>query len=444
MVLFVTTSNPISVRDAATKSEREEKRGIFWLPYAVFVGGVLLRAWYCATHDYLQFGHDAHAHVEHIEYILRNGRLAPTDGGWEFYQPPAYYWISAHIMQAGLALGWTQTSCLKLLQWLSCAASVGVLASVLHVSGMFFRGAAAVIPRTLVVAAAAVIPGLVFFSSQINNDVPAQLVIFLGITLLIKWWHRADKWLWVGFSMLCGIGLLIKTNCLLLIPFGLMLLYMHRSLSARNKLTLASVTAVSVLMIAGWFVIPRALEKSNVKDYVVSNYSRIPASMMVRNDISSLTTFDPLAVLRIPYNDSWKDSSRREFAPEYLFKSAFFGEFDFGPKLKPCARVILGSAMVIVFGAFLKACFLLRRRWYATFPLWSSAVMFYAALIINRALYPYAVCGDFRFITPIVLGISVVALTEDNHCPHWLIQTIRAAVAVMFCGCFYFLAAISL
>ncbi|MBY0548288.1 MAG: glycosyltransferase family 39 protein [Candidatus Obscuribacterales bacterium] len=412
------------------------------MPWALFALGVMIRVWYCFTHDYLDFGHDAHAHIEHVNYVAQHGYMPPPDGGWEFYQPPAYYWLSALVLNAGSWLGWTQTSCLRLLQWGSCVSTSAVLACVLYVSAIVFPGRRSLRSRSLFVGMVAVIPGMVFLSSQINNDVPAQLIFFLGMCVLLKWWQR-PSWLQViAFAILSGLGILTKTNCVLMLPIALVALFCRLGVTLRVKTGVACLTAAIVLCVSGWFVLPRALEKSNVKDYVVSNYTRIPASMVVKNDVASLLTFDPTQVMRVPYNDSWKDASRRRFAPEYLFKSAFFGEFDFGEREKVCARIILLSSMVLVFAAVCNAIVTVTNSWRTLLPLWSSALILYAALIANRSLYPYAVCGDFRFITPIVLGCGAFMVFEQFAMPSWFKQITRVCSIVFILSCVWFLVSI--
>jgi len=424
------------------------------MPWALFAFGVMIRVWYCFTHDYLAFGHDAHAHVEHINYVALHGHMAPPDGGWEFYQPPVYYWLSALVMNAGSGLGWTETSCLKILQWGSCVSTSVVLACVLYISGIVFPGRQSLVSRSLLVGMVAVIPGMVFLSSQINNDVPAQLIFFLGMSVLLKWWQR-PSWLQViAFALLSGLGILTKTNCVLMLPIALVALLCRSDITLRLKFGVVLLAAAIVLCVSGWFVLPRSVEKSNVKDYVVANYARIPTSMVVKNDAISLLTFDPVQVMRVPYNDSWKDSSRRQFAPEYLFKSAFFGEFDFGEQKKPCARIVLLSSMILVFAAISNAIITFFRRdaivtstrsslRKTLFPMWSSALILYGALIANRILYPYAVCGDFRFITPIVLGCGAFMVLEHPIMPGWFKQITRVCTIVLILSCVWFLASIS-
>lgn len=519
MFPLLTTARQTETRDLALPLPTAGTT-IAWLPWAFFAFGVMIRVWYCFTHDYLAFGHDAHAHVEHINYVALHGRMAPPDGGWEFYQPPAYYWLSALVVNAGASLGWTQTSCLKILQWASCFSASAVLACVLYVSGKVFPDHRSLVSRSLFVGIIAVIPGMVFLSSQINNDVPAQLIFFLGMCVLLRWWQRPSLRQVIVFALLSGVGILTKTNCVLMLPIALVALLCRPGMPLRLKSGVVFLTAAIVLCVSGWFVLPRGLDKSNVKDYVVSNYTRIPASMLVKNDAASLLTFDPIQVMRVPYNDSWKDTSRRQFAPEYLFKSIFFGEFDFGEREKSCARIMLLSSMILVFAAISNAIITFLRSnaivmslhrndivtahraaretplsawsstllfpnrlvrfsalllphnarrsvmgddalrspdsvrvgvspalehdyWRALLPLWSSALILYVALIANRFLYPYAVCGDFRFVTPIVLGCGVFMVLEHRAMPACFKQITRVCSIVFILSSVWFLASIT-
>lgn len=406
-------------------------------PIVVLIGGMLIRIQYCYSHDYLEFGHDAHAHVEYIRFVLKEGRIPQPDDGWEFYQPPLYYFLCAQWLKLRLAGDLTEIAGLQELKWISCICSCAVLAISLKIAHVVFEKSA-YWSKMLVLAVLAVLPGLVFLAGQINNDVPAQLLMFAGIFFLINWWQTRRNRSWLFYASAIALGVLTKTNCALLIPVGVITVLAARTPGSLDKIKLICCATLLVVALSGWFVIPRSHAKSTVKDYVVSNYSRIPAQLSVRSDLVALISFDPLQVLSNPYNDSWSDSSRRQFAQEYLFRSAFLGEFDFGSRLRSLASTILATAMMLVALTVLKVRSLSPGELYRWLPVCVCFVVYYAGLICNRALYPYSVCGDFRFVTPLALCLALMVASEHNRCGTAVIRCTRALVLafVVLNSCF--------
>ncbi len=467
------------------------------LPLIMFFIGIAIRVYYCANHSFLSYGHDAFAHVEHIRFIATEGRLPPPGAGWEFYQPPAYYWCCGQWLRFGLSAGLTETMCLEILKWSSCLCSIMVLACVLAIARISFPCEKQLLTRTLFVGMISVIPGMIMLSSQINNDVPAQLVLFAGMVMICRWWEKSSRstvetGTWLTYSALIALGILTKTNCILLLPVGFLCLAIKRGIPLRKKLGLASITLVVLSLCSGWFVIPRLVAQKSVKQYVIGNYTGIPQSLAVPNDARAMFTFNPLEVLKCPYNDSWSDNNRRQYALEYLFRSTFFGEYNFGAPLLALATVILGSALALVSMGLAQMFMFLAKDFTATLdkgllqsfiprsalvpmsalaqpqsskrkvgpmtlgtdahnrlrsgavraesicyrllPLWSSAIVFFAALLFNRMIYAYSVCGDFRFISPVVLGFTAMVVMVPNQAR--LATSIVAAVFMVCCFLF--------
>lgn len=402
------------------------------IPLVVFVFGAALRIWYCQTHTYLSFGHDAYAHVEHIKYVAATGHSPPPDAGWEFYQPPLYYWICGTLYRWGLSQGLNELQCLKGLEWMSCCMSIAMLACTARICTLVFRKGTW--SAVLFTGIASALPGLVLFASQINNDVPAQVILFCGMMLLIEWWQRPETKRAFTFACLIGIGLLVKTNCILLAPLGLIALWCRSDLKQSAKIKLSALSAAVIMLISGWYVLPKAMSKSNIKDYVVSNHYRLPVQLQVETDATSLLLFNPVEIVKHPYNDSWSDESRRNYATEYLFRSAFFGEFNFGRKT--LADAILISAMLALLAGGAKFMLIARKDLTRVFPLWLSTPFFYFALLGNRIIYPFAVCGDYRFIAPIILGCgAMIAYEDDTRVPAWLKWFARCAASSALALC---------
>ena len=52
-------------------------------------------------------GYDVDAHYDYVRYVAAHAALPPPTGGWQFFQTPLYYVVSAALQRALLALGMT-------------------------------------------------------------------------------------------------------------------------------------------------------------------------------------------------------------------------------------------------------------------------------------------------------------------------------------------------
>ena len=60
------------------------------------------------------------------------------------------------------------------------------------------------------------VPGLIFTSTGINNDVLVQFLMFLGLLVLIRWHKNPSDKKFYCLALVIGIGLLTKANFLIL------------------------------------------------------------------------------------------------------------------------------------------------------------------------------------------------------------------------------------
>jgi hypothetical protein len=306
----------------------------------VFLGGSVLRVLYMLQTPAGRRGYDSQGHLAYIRYLAEHWHLPPAHGGWEFYQPPLYYLLTAPLVRLDTIRSASQTEILFHLQTVSLLLSVITLGVALWVVHMLFAPSQR---KEMILCGSllSVFSGLVLFASRINNDVLVQLTSFLALALLIRFWKRPRTGDWIALSACIALGMLAKSNALVLLGLALVSLLFRRGIGLQKKLVLGALSIAAVVVVAGWFVVPRFLEARQASRFLVGNTDSLEADLRVPNSLDAFFGFHPLDMLEHPYNKTWDDSAGREFVWEFFLRSSLFGEFDFGEKLLPLSRLLL-------------------------------------------------------------------------------------------------------
>ena len=272
-------------------------------------------------------------------------RLPPADFGWETFQPPLYYVVSAGVAGMARGLGAGKAALLECLQAESLAISRGVLAMGVVCSRILFLRAEQR-ERMALIGAVAVFPALVFCASRISNDVLYTLAAFVWLAALLRFCRRPTTAGWAGVALAVGVGLITKSVSLAFIPISLAVLLLEQPMSRARKLSFLALFAGIVVLVAGWFQIGRALESGNSSTFVAGNIAILDRELSFDWRLAKEVSFDPLFVLRHPFCSPWAGDPHRDIFWEYFFKSAFFGEWSY-PAIG-LARVVVGGAMALL------------------------------------------------------------------------------------------------
>ena len=128
--------------------------------------------------------------------------------------------------------------------------------------------------------------------------------------------------------------------------------------------------------------------------------------IMVENNIVDFVMFNPLEMIRVPFTIPWDTFYDRRFLWEYMFRSAFFGEWIF-ENLLLLGQTTIAVALLGIIPLFAGA----RRRW-GQWDLTRPMLLLGAALLLTlatfRALHPCTCDQDFRYIP--LIAVSAVAL----------------------------------
>jgi hypothetical protein len=419
-------------------------QGMRWLlkrwDYVVpLAAGIILRIFYVLVTSYHVRGHDVGGHVEYVHFLLDHWVLPPPHGGFQFYQPPLYYFLCALIMKAAVQVIQDPEIGHRLLQWFALLLTFSSLGIAAWISHMLFPQPKESSQRFHFLALMAVIPGAVYFSAVINNDVLYLVFAFLSIALTLRWWRKPSPTTWLLLCNSLAIGLLIKTNsALLFFPVAASLLLQPRIGWLKKGLMGLAFFAIP-FFVSAWFVLPPFFAEEDTRAAVVGNVSQMTGP--ISNDPTYLLTFDPLQVLANPFNAVSGDGSRRLYLWEFFFRSALFGEFSYASSLIPIAIVMLLAALVItIFAAYEGARDALRWRSSSTFPLWMFTGVILLGSLALRIAMPFSSSQDFRYAIGLLVPFFYYALARKSVTGRFWIWVQEAACFLFIAGSVAFLA----
>jgi len=398
----------------------------------LFLAGSVLRIVYSIATKYDVRGHDVGGHIDYIVYLARNRyALPPVHGGLEYYHPPLYYMAMAPLYQLGTFLGWSEERSFTLIQGASVFLSIATLALGLWIGLLLFEQK----DRLQLLSYGAIIaafPSLIFFAARINNDVLSAFLAFLSLLVLLRWWQRSGTWRWILFSVLVGLGLLTKSSAVLLLACGWVCLLLRPGFSMGKKARAFALSLLLVIAIAGWFHIPRALQETDKKLALIGNKDIL--TNFVPNTPRAFLVFNPLAMMRIPFNHAFEDAYRRMYFWEFYFRSGLFGEFQFDARLLPLASVMIVFAFEVLLLAVLGFSVALRNSFIALLPMHATTVVWLIGMVAYRYAYPYSSSQDFRYTILLCVPLGYYVARGIGCLPPW-VQMVAAGIVAVFTAC---------
>ena len=405
---------------------------------AILFLGIAIRVVYVSGTPYSVRSHDTGAHVDYIKYVAEKATIPPSNLGFETHQPPLFYFVCGMLMRG---LGMESTSVLYgRWQFLSLLLSVGGFLLCFPISRLLFASQRSRLQRCLFLALLAAYPGLVFGSSRLSNDSLYAFMSFLWAFFLLRSWQDPVLKKWLPTFLCLGFGLLTKNTTLVLVAVTVGCLVIHPAISIRSKSgNLLAMLAVLVL-VAGWYQIPRAFGSPDATSFVVANHE-MSAALRLPRSIPTMLTFNPVEVVKIPFNSPWLDSERRMFFSEFFLKSSLFGEWNMGDYLLVPARVLVVCCLALLPLVALGFVLDLRRSSSLLWPMFLIA----GALLGSALLYfwkcPYTCNQDFRYQVLILVPFSfwLARAAEKWKIATPILTTLFIANAVLFLGMLIYL-----
>lgn len=207
----------------------------------------------------IETGFDVDAHWEYVEYILQHGRIPLAPEGWQMFQSPLYYLLTAVFFKTLSFFLDSETAA-----W--STRLIPLACGVLQVE-VCYRGSRHVFPgrndlQCLGLVLGSLIPMNLFmnqgFGNESLNSLFSAAVVAVGFKLLHEPHSaRSAKWQ-IVLGLFLGLGLLSKVTPLLLVPpcFVILLYVLYR-----DGLPLGSIvagcarTAVTCGLVTGWYYV---------------------------------------------------------------------------------------------------------------------------------------------------------------------------------------------
>ena len=386
-----------------------------WILVAVFIAGVLLRAAYVAQTPHDVRAYDWEGHVGYIHYVADHGTIPPAQAGWEYYQPPLYYFITGGWMAAAQHVGMTEPVILRSIQWFSFLLSCVALAAGIWIGLLLFGRERRTALAILFAGVIAVFPGLVYHASRITNDTLFLTFSFVWCGLLLSWWRDGRARDWHLSCLVLAFALLTKSTALPYFPIAAVCLFLRPRTSWRQRLRLGGIGAGVILLLSGWIFILRFIVERET--FIVGNH--LNDDLRIRNTAVHLLRFNPFQILAHPYNANWDESMDRQFFWENFFKSSIVGEWNWGPVLEPLVRWLetigLSAIPLALWGIVRESRKPL--RWFS--PLLIMSVFLIFSAFSYRVLSPFSPNQDFRFVPVVLVPLIAFILfaIRDAHEP---------------------------
>jgi hypothetical protein len=363
--------------------------------FPLLLGGIAVRITYVLATGYFLRGHDTDAHIDYIDYIVQNGSLPAPHAGWEFHQAPLYYIFSAIVHIVSDALGIASDSLYTIVQMESLLASIGIAVLGCVIALTLFPKTAQERSRYVFAAVIICSPALILLSSRITNNGLYAFVGTLTLWQMLRWWKNDTVKDWYALCALLAITALFKVSGLALVgAAGTAWILRHGR--HRDMWRFAVIGGILFSLIFSWFPLSRLEHAEDANKLMKMGNVGMHSGLTLDNTLENFSTFSPGGILDKPYNNPWSDEHRRQYFWEYLFRSAFFGEFGFDDELRILAQGILltGMLSLLLCGCGIIASFWKRDR-YDT-PLLLAMGFLLLAAFCYRYFFPYSANQDFR------------------------------------------------
>ncbi len=401
----------------------------------LLLAGSIVRLQYMLTSPYWIRNHDADAHLEYIQYLQTHLSIPLPNAGWEFWQPPLYYFFGALWMGIASLLKLQHGQAVIGLQYGALLLSIASLFLFAWIAWMALPEKMRPVGMPVFAALLAFFPGLILQASQINNDTLSIALSIAAFGTLVYWWNQSKPALplWLLLSFLIGLGLLTKSTAILILPVVFGSLLIRKQMSWKQKILWGALSLLTVVAIAGWFTAYRIIQNTG-QSLITGNADGLNSGLAIPNSVSMYTIFNPVAVVQIPYNSPWDDATRRQYFLEYWYRSAFFGEFNFGDSLKMLSSWILVWSYAICALMFFGMWKMLRTRLYSFTPFFLFFFFLLIGAMLNRFTYPFTPSQDFRYSLSMLASVAVFSTMGLLSIQSILLKWIAFIGVILFAG----------
>lgn len=405
---------------------------------SIFWAGSLLRLVYVIRTPFNVRAYDFDGHVDYLVHVLRHFSVPHAQDGWQYYQPPLYYFLNALFLSPLKVLGATEDSIIRVAQFLSFGISCAALAIAGWVAVELFRNVSKRRYAYAFFALVAAFPGIVFMASRISNDTLIVPLSFAFLGFLLRWWRTGagNDALWA--AVMIGLGLLTKSNFLAFLPVLALAVLLRAGVTFREKVRLGALSLAILVALVGWYAVLRiGMERER---HLVGNIGSNAPGLRVELAPANFFVFRPHEVLRVPYAHAWSDHAGRNRFWEHLLKTSLTGEWDFGFRTHAVTRVMLAVGMVLLAVAIGRGLYVLWFDAEATVVLWSTSIFLLFTMMALLIVENVGGFQDFRYVPGLVVPVTWYMLDGIRVLPRAARMLLMALFCtfIALCAPFYF------
>ena len=254
-------------------------------------------------------------------------------------------------------------------------------------------------------------PSLIILAGQENNDPICVMNCFIVMYFTVKWWENHSYFNAAMIGLFTGLAMMAKlSGALIIVPaFIIFLIELIKRIKGKEKfMTVIFQGLIIVALMAPlglWFSIYTAIRFNQPFGFVFSNLT----SKLYVGDHNAWERFINIFDFVDMTNTFWGNTFINYNLPNFLIKSALFGEYSFiGANYMAFFAIIFHY--LFVYGSFFMIIVYLivsKKEQLMYKIIFGSLVLsqLLAQLYFNIKM-PYGCTMDFRYIEPIIIGMA--------------------------------------
>jgi hypothetical protein len=360
------------------------------IPFLIICGSLMVCLVYLSYTNFSVRHYDADGktgHMGYINFIYQNKTFPDPTQGWQYYQPPLYYLISALIFGVGKffevnnIFSWIQISGIF---YYLIFLTFGFLTFKIFIKNNFWFNLACIL--------LAFWPSGFIHASRVGNDQLLSTFSVASFYFLTKWLFQKkfqnipkNKYLIVSFIFIF-LGLLTKNTILPIVIFSFLvfgcleLSNLLKYLNAtkpdnkiqkskvkkflfltkdvfdyfkQNFLRFLKVYLPLIILVIFGFSLSAAKnyffnQNKKSADWLVGNISNLSSALGVDNSAYNYLYFNLQIFLKFPFTNTYVDEKGRQFFWNFLLKTSLFAEFSFKEIKQQNLATILSFILVIL------------------------------------------------------------------------------------------------
>lgn len=248
------------------------RKMVAWRPQPSHVRWVLLFLWSVLSINNMfnlnfQVGVDGWGHMDYLDYIVTKGSLPLAPEGWQMFQPPLTYILSAPVY-AILSRWFDLPAVVKMMVIFPFVYGAAQIEIVYRTARLVFKERKDL--QIIAIIAGTLLPIHIYSFQYFGNEPLAallsSLLILLSLKLVMPGAKDEKSFYFIFMGFLWGLALITKVTALLIAPVLVLVIIYHMKLTRKpvqNSVPpLALIFSISILT-AGWYYLRNYLVLGN-------------------------------------------------------------------------------------------------------------------------------------------------------------------------------------